>query len=185
MTPELESYRRQFEAAGEDARDLTSGLNDSQFNWKPAPGVWSIAQCLDHLNSAYRALSRFDRAIAGGRAGGVTGTGPFRRRLIADLYIRIMEPPVRLRLKSPKLYAPRPDQRAEEVVPPFLNLQDEFVKRLSEAEGLDLARLRMSSPVTRRLKMSLAEWFAFLAAHQRRHLWQARRARGHPAFPAS
>ena len=28
------------------------------------------------------------------------------------------------------------------------------------------------------------EWFAFLVAHERRHLWQAWNVRRHPEFPA-
>ena len=34
----------------------------------------------------------------------------------------------------------------------------------------------MRSVLDRRLKLSLGDWFHFMAAHGRRHLWQARRA---------
>jgi DinB family protein len=180
-----EEARRDFGKAAEDARDLSAGLRDSQFNWQPAPGKWSIGECLEHLNTAYGALPRFDRRIAEGRSRGISAAGPFRAGLIGGLYIRSIEPPVkRLRLPSPKLYRPKPDQRMQEVLPRFLKLQEELARRVEDAKGLDLARLRMSSPVTRRFKMSLIEWFAFLAAHQRRHLWQARRVREDLHFPA-
>src|SRR5262249_46828789 len=33
----------------DDAKSIVSGLSDAQFNWKPAPGQWSVAQCLKHL----------------------------------------------------------------------------------------------------------------------------------------
>jgi len=175
---------RDFQAAAQDARDLSLGLSELQFQWRPAPEKWSIGECLDHLNMAWGMLPRFDRRIAQGREKGLSGTGPFRAGLLAGFYIRSIEPPVRLRLPSPKLYRPRLDLRLEEVLPRFRELQEELQRRVEESRGLDLARLRLSSPVTRRFKMSLAEWFAFLAAHQRRHLWQARRVREHARFPA-
>jgi hypothetical protein len=174
---------RDFQAATQDARDLAAGLSELQLQWRPAPEKWSIGECLDHLNMAWGMLPRFDKRIAQGREKSLSGAGPFRARFLGGLYIRSIEPPVRLRLPSPKLYRPRTDLRLEEILPRFTQLQEELHKRVEEARGLDLARLRLSSPVTRRFKMSLAEWFAFLAAHQRRHLWQARRVREHARFP--
>ena len=64
-----------------------------------------------------------------------------------------------------------------------LELQDEIIRRVIAADGLDLGGIRMSSPISRRFKMSLGQWFAFLAAHERRHLWQAWQVRKDPAFP--
>lgn len=174
---------RDFRAAAQDARDLAAGLSELHFQWRPAPEKWSIGECLDHLNNAWGMLPRFDRRIAQGKEKGLSGTGPFRAGFLAAFYIRSIEPPVRLRLPSPKLYRPKPDLRQQEVLPRFRELQEELLRRVEESRGLDLARLRLSSPVTRRFKMSLAEWFAFLAAHQRRHLWQARRVREHTRFP--
>ena len=43
---ELEEYRQQFERVKAEARELTQGLTESQFNWRPAPDQWSIEECL-------------------------------------------------------------------------------------------------------------------------------------------
>lgn len=48
---------------------------------------------------------------------------------------------------------------------------------LRSADGLDLARIKVTSPVTRLLRLSLGQWLAGLAGHQRRHLWQARQVK--------
>lgn len=175
---------RDFQAAAKDAREVSAGLTELQFHWRPGPEKWSIGECLGHLNSAWGVLPRFDRRIAQGREKGLSGAGPFRASFFGGLYIRSIQPPVRFRLPSPLLYRPPPDTKIEEVLPRFLELQEELQKRVEDSHGLDLGRLRLSSPVTRRFKMSLIEWFAFLAAHQRRHLWQARKVREHPHFPA-
>ena len=45
----LQTIVGETELLNDSARQLVTGLNDEQLNWKPAPDSWSIAQCLDHL----------------------------------------------------------------------------------------------------------------------------------------
>ena len=180
---ELSEYRRQLRDARADAEKLVEGLSDEQFNWRPEPDRWSIAECLDHLNNGWRVLEKLDHKIAKASEQGVRGEGPYRHPLLGRLYVRLMEPPPKIRVRAPKAFVPKPDQPLAEVAPRFLELQDEIIRRVIAADGLDLGGVRMSSPITRRFKMSLGQWFAFLAAHERRHLWQAWQVRKHPDFP--
>ena len=180
---ELAEYRRQLRDARADAEKLVEGLSDEQFNWRPAPDRWSIAECLDHLNNGWRVLEKLDRKIAKASEQGVRGEGPYRHPLLGRLYVRFVEPPPKIRVRAPKAFVPKPDQPLAAVAPRFLELQDEIIRRVIAADGLDLGGVRMSSPITRRFKMSLGQWFAFLAAHERRHLWQAWQVRKHPDFP--
>lgn len=182
---ELAEYRRQLRDVRADAEKLVEGLTDSQFNWSPAPGRWSIAECLDHLNNGWRVLDKLDRKIATATEQGLRGEGPYRHPLLGRLYVRLMEPPPKIRARSPKAYVPKPDQPVSAVAPRFLELQEKIIERVVAADGLDLGGIRMSSPISRRFRMSLGQWFAFLAAHERRHVWQAWQVRKHPGFPAS
>jgi hypothetical protein len=183
MDIDAADLRRQFEAAAREARDLTGELTPRQLQWRPA-GKWSIAECLDHLNNAERMVPRFDKKLAEARKAGGRAGWPYRAGWVAGWYIRFVEPPVRrLRVKSPKAFRPKPETELTDAVPRFLRLQEDLARQAEEAGQLDVSRVRMGSPVVRRFKMSMAEWFAFLAAHQRRHLWQARNVRAHPDFP--
>lgn len=182
---ELSEYRRQLRDARADAEKLVEGLTDAQFNWSPAPGRWSIAECLDHLNSGWLVLPKLDHKIASATEKGLRGEGPYRHPLLGRLYVRFVEPPPKIRFRAPKAYVPKPDQPLAAVAPRFFELQDELIRRVLAADGLDLGEIRMSSPITRKFRMSLGQWFAFLAAHERRHLWQAWQVRNHPAFPAA
>ena len=79
MNDELQGYLHQIEAVKRDGQALVSGLSAAQFNWRPGPDRWSIAECLVHLNVAVtKTLPAFDRAIERGRARGLVGQGPFR-----------------------------------------------------------------------------------------------------------
>lgn len=182
---ELSEYRRQLRDARADAEKLVEGLSDAQFNWRPAPGRWSIAECLDHLNNGWRVLEKLDHKIAKASEQGVRGEGPYSHPFLGRLYVRFVEPPPKIRVRAPKAYVPKADQPLAAVAPRFLELQDEIIRRVIAADGLDLGGIRMSSPITRRFKMSLGQWFAFLAAHERRHLWQAWQVRNHPEFPGN
>lgn len=173
-----------FESAKSDARELVSGVPESSFNWRHAPGTWSIGECVDHLNvTGRRYLRAFDRAIEKGRREGVLGVGPFRYGWLERLFVRSQEPPPRFRLKAPRVFTPASNLRRDDSLASFLALQDELQQRLAQAEGLDLRRLKVSSPVSRYLKLSLGNAFEGVAAHQRRHLWQARQVRTDAAFP--
>jgi hypothetical protein len=59
----------------------------------------------------------------------------------------------------------------------------QFVDRLRQASGLDLARARVTSPAARWLRLPLGCGFALTAAHERRHLWQAKQLTSRSEFP--
>jgi hypothetical protein len=82
------------------------------------------------------------------------------------------------------MYQPPPDPGPPaEVLAEFAKLQGELVRLLRRAHGLDLARVKVPSPVTSLLRLSLGQWFHFLAAHERRHLWQAEQITSEERFP--
>ncbi len=55
----------------------------------------------------------------------------------------------------------------------FDYLQQELQVRIDRSAGLALDRLRLVSPFDARVKYNLYATFCIIAAHQRRHLWQA------------
>lgn len=188
LIPELEARRQAFQAAAAEARELAAGLTEAQFNWRPAPGRWSIAECLDHLRvTGEEILAQLEPAIERAWARGRTGSPPFRYGWLGDWFVRSTGPidPDRRRasIPSPRIYRPRPDRSAAEVLPAFVALQDRLEEMLRRANGLDLGRVKARSPVTPLLRISLGQWLASTAGHQVRHLEQARAVRDDPAFP--
>ncbi len=181
---ELRDYQRQIEAIERDAQELVDALTDEQFNWHPAPGIWSIADCLSHLNvtgSLY--LSRIDASIEEARSRKLFAAGPFRHGFLGNWFVRSLEPPVKRKFKAPGLFEPTPDQPLDKVTREFMSLQSEVRARLNSAGGLDLKRARVVSPISRFLKLSLGQSFRLIITHERRHLWQARQVKSHPSFP--
>ena len=63
----------------------------------------------------------------------------------------------------------------EGVLSEFTAIGEEWEKSLDAANGLHLARVKVRSPAIKLLRFPLGGLFAVVAAHERRHLWQARR----------
>ena len=184
LAPEIDEFRRQFEQLADDADALVAPLTEAQFIWQPTPRSWSVAQCIDHLNATARMyLPRLDEGIAEAMRRGLYGRGPFTHDFIGGLFVRTMEPPPRLKVKAPATFHPAPQRPRAEIMAAFRAYQVQFVDRLRQASGLDLRRARVVSPASTWIKMSLNSGFALMAAHERRHLWQARQVMAATGFP--
>lgn len=176
--PELEQYRQQFAAIQARTRELTAGLNEERFNWRAAPHQWSIEECLAHLTIVGQwEVKAIENAIDATKARGLTGNGPFRYGAFERFLVRMTEPPVRRKVRSPRRFLPLHGQPLTAVVPTFLHLQSQLLLQIERAEGLDLARVKVATPISRLFKLSLGMTFAQTAAHERRHLEQAQRVR--------
>jgi len=181
MTPDLQAMLDQIEAIKLEGQAVTAGLSDAHFNWRPRPGSWSIAECLQHLNiGVTKALPAFDRAIVDGRARQRTATGPFRYGWLSRMMVASMEPPPKFQMKAPRIIRVQAGETSytrTDVVPQFAVVSDQLAERVRAADGLDLARIKAISPVSSLIRMPLGAYFDFILAHDRRHLWQARTVR--------
>ena len=176
LSPEVDDFRKRFEQMSAEADALAAPLSDAQFAWQPSPESWSVAHCLDHLNATARSyLPELDEGIADAIRRGLYSPGPYTYNWIGRAFVWIMEPPVRVRAKAPKAFQPPPSRSRRDIMAAFHAYQVQYIDRLRQASGLDLARARVSSPVVRWLRMPLGSAFAVMLAHERRHLEQARR----------
>src|SRR5262245_38852451 len=185
MNAELEGYSDQRLSARQEGAGRRSGRPDAQFNWQPAPGRWSIAGCIDHLNksAAQLFIPKIDAAIARARAEGLKSSGPFAYSAFERWCVKTNDAPPRMRFKAPKRLHPAPHLSLDDVRGQFLRWQDELSSRLREADGLDLARAKETSPIPL-VKWSLGAFFQLMLAHERRHIFQARQLRQNSAFPS-
>jgi uncharacterized damage-inducible protein DinB len=176
LTPEIEAFRKQFEQISAEADGLVAPLTDQQLGWQPAPGSWSVAECLDHLNvSARLYLPMLDEGIANAIRRGLYAPGPYSYNWIGRFLVHIFGPRTRARVKTMAPFQPPPGRTRHEIMAAFRAYQVQYIDRLRQANGLDLARARVSSPLARWVRMPLGSAFALMVAHERRHLAQARR----------
>ena len=181
---DLEECQQQFEQIGERAKALAEGLTETQFTWRPEPESWSIQECLGHLTMVGQYEIRLiEKAIQDGRSRGVTGNGPFQYGWLERRILRATEPPIRRKFPAPRRFRPNHGQPVTAILPTFLHVQREFIRMAELSKGLDLVRVRVHTPISRFVRFSLGLTLAQQAAHERRHLEQARRVRENPEFP--
>ena len=184
LSPEIEEFRQQFERLAADADALAASLTDEQFSWQPAPHIWSVAHCLDHLNATARTyLPALDDGIADAIRRGLYSPGPFVYNWLGRAWVWYMEPPPRVRTKAPKAFQPTVSRPRKEIMAAFGAYHAQYLDRLRRASGLHLARARVASPIVKWLRLPLGSAFALMVAHERRHLEQARRVISAPGFP--
>lgn len=195
-SPQLTERWREIEETGRAAAKLAGDLTPKQLWWRPASDRWSVGGCLEHLvRTGEEYLVVLDEAIEEGRTAGRTAEGPFRHNLAGRWVARMLEPPPRLKLPAPKRIRPRPPSTGETMepgeraagsspLPGFLALRSHLARRLEAADGLDLGRIRVPSPFVPLLRFDLDSAFHVIAAHERRHLWQARQVTEADHFPS-
>lgn len=168
------------------ARELVSGLSEAQLNWKPAPGSWSIAQCLEHLTVATEGFDQyFQKAIASGREKrAVDGAIPYRPTRLGGWLIKQLVPEATRKVPAPKIFRPAESSSIKGALERFLQQQERFVKFVKDATGIDYNKTKLRSPVTPLMRYSLADAFVLTVVHGRRHLGQAQRVRETPGFPS-
>lgn len=182
----VRDYDAQFAAATRDAHEITGDLEAAQGVWQPGPGRWSIAECLAHVSATGRVyVPAIEDAVRRGRAANRTAPGPFRPSLLGRWIIASMEPPPRRGMRAPARIAPASSVTLADAVREFAGVQEALRAQLGAAAGLDLQGIHVRSPLMPLLRLRLATCFGFLAAHERRHLWQARNVRTEPTFPAA
>lgn len=183
MNSALEAYQTQLLTIEQDLPGLVRILDESQFNWAPATGRWSIGQCVEHLNITMdRYVPALRAAIASARGKGLLSPGPFALGLVERWFMRSMEPPARRRMRTSRAFEAGPDLRVGPTLDRFQALQEAFRECIQEADGLDLMAVKVKSqfgPVS----WSLNGTFGILLAHERRHIWQAREVRNAAGFP--
>lgn len=178
-------YRRltsELDAADERAIALAMALTQRQLNWTPAPGVWSVGQCLEHLciaNEAY--VAAMSRSLVNGRRAEVQSIAPgwFGRWFIR----RFIEPSSKTRrVRAPKKIRPGP-QIELTVLDRFLSSNQKGRDLVDRARNYDITRIRFTNPFIPMIHFTIGTGLEILTAHQRRHLLQAERVRESPEFP--
>jgi hypothetical protein len=180
LPADLRRLEEALDAAQQDALALVAGLSDARGAWRAEAGAWSVAECLDHLGTANRVyLGAMRPAAARALSEGRQRRGPARPGLVGGWFVTFLEPPVKARLKTkaPRAIRPRAGPALNEAITSFLESQDEVRTFLRTYAGIDLTGVRFPNPFIRGVRFSLATGLHVIAAHERRHLWQAWRVR--------
>jgi len=176
VTPAEKDRALQYlESTRKNVLEATKGLSEAQWNFKPAPDRWSVAQVMEHIAAAedfIRGMVKEKLMVApAGEAG--------RDIKKTDESVLAMVPD-----RSHKAQAPEPLVPGNRFGSPegslkhFLETRAETEEFLKSTSGL--RDHVMDSPLG---KLDGYEFVLFIAAHSERHTKQINEVKADPSFP--
>ena len=179
-----EQYLDSIRELTKTASALAGRLSMTQLSWQPLAGEgWSILECLDHVAiSTGVYLDAIDTAIGDARPG--PDAAIFRTAgLPSAKFLSELEPPIHRKMRAPGKIRPRPTLNLEGILPEFLKSMDRVTALVASTSGKDLNAVRFRNPLFPVLRFTVSSGLLILAAHGRRHLWQAEQVTREPDFP--
>jgi hypothetical protein len=173
---DIQALDEAYAAAARDARALLDGLDEAAGAWSVSPAAWSVAECLDHLAVANRVyLQAMTPSADRARARGRVRRGPATPGIVGRWFVGVLEPPVARtrRVKAPSKIRPRVRPALADASRAFFASVEDVRAALQAHADVDLAGVRFPNPFIPGVRFSLATGFHVMAAHMRRHLWQA------------
>lgn len=180
LLDELERLEREVAA-------LIAPLSPEQLDWQPDGGrAWSVGQCVDHLSRTNALYLPALVEAAGGAAAAREPEAALRPNLLGRWFVGLVEPPARLKFRVP-LAGLLPASRSEKaaLLAEFRGHQRAVIELVRSTADRDLDRARFRNPLLRGWKLfNVATGLLVIAAHERRHLAQARGVAARPDFPS-
>lgn len=164
-----------LESTKKGVMEATKGLSEAQWNFKPAPDRWSVAQVMEHIAAAEDFLRTLDKEKVMLAPGGEAGRDVKK----TDETVLAMVPDRTNKVQAPEPLVPTnrfgsPDGSVKHFVESRATTED-FLK--------NTAGLRdhvMESPMG---KLDGYEFVLLIAAHSERHTKQINEVKADPNFP--
>ncbi|HEX6096149.1 MAG TPA: DinB family protein [Thermoanaerobaculia bacterium] len=170
----LETVEKELNEATRRAWTLVQSTDGRLFTVRPKAQSWSAAECLAHLSiSTEMFLPVLRKSIDDSRS--KRRKGKPKMDLLGRILAWFLEPPIRTKVKTAAPFVPKSTRAKAEAFGEFASLQEKLLDLLSDAREADL-RTKIVSPFDTRVRYNILSAFHIVAAHERRHLWQAEQA---------
>ncbi len=141
---------------------------------QPAPGKWSVAQVVEHLNSyGHYYLPQMDKALVHARYPFNT---TFKPGPLGNYFTRIMLPNkqgvVANKMQAPKGHRPSASVDSYTALKEFLEQENLLLALLDKAHTTDIGKLRVPISIAKIIRLKLGDTFRFFIAHHQRHFVQ-------------
>jgi hypothetical protein len=173
---QVAEVRRGLEEAESSIVRFADSVGDDVWTKRPPSGGWSPAECIAHLTMTTDSyLQLFSEAEARVRKDAALPSR-YGRGVGGGLLEWILEPPYRTRSKTLAEFVPHSRAPKFETMSAFQKSQKALYAWIDSVASMPLDQMVVTSPFNKRLKYNAYSALRIIAAHQRRHLWQAERA---------
>ena len=157
-------------------------LSLDQLRWRLRSMCWSITKCLDHLNRTFHYYLPDRRRIDEGSNMKYQKCAPAFEEPEKS-FLRQMEPSILVAMSAPAVLWPASAFDPDQIVDQFPYLWRRFANAVQPLSGMAVMNVSIPDSIYPPVQ-SLGGVIALLAAHERRHLWQAQQVLSASDFPA-
>lgn len=169
----LNQLENQVETHLQEAIQKYQNLSDERLLKPSSSGGWSIAQCLEHLNTyGIYYLPLFEKGLSESQDNLSVET--IKSTWLGKLAIDSMNPEKgKKKFKAMKGHIPEASLDAKGVVAEFINQQEQLLQILRVAKNKRIQEIKIPISIAKFLKLHLADALQFLIIHNERHIQQA------------
>lgn len=145
---------------------------DSEFlNWKSNPGSWCALECVEHLNRYLEYYNpEIEKAI---KRHDAQSEIEFKSSWLGAYFSKSMLPKDKLnKMKTLKSMDPINANLERDVIDKFIKLQNDFIELLQASKSISLSKTRVTTSLSRLIRLKLGDTFQFLVNHNLRHIAQ-------------
>ena len=148
-------------------------LNQEQLNWKPSPDKWSIGECIDHLIVSHDQYLKIIRKVDFERIEPGNDNKPYKHSIFGKLLINAVAPEATRKVKTFKVFKLGHKLISIGVVDDYHRSLNELIDVARKFAGYDLNKIKISSPISKFIRLNLGDAFIIHLNHDRRHINQA------------
>ena len=168
----VDVVEKELNEATRRAWQLMQSTDGRLFTVRPTTQRWSAAECIVHLSiSSEQFLPVLRDAISKSAKKPRTPKMDLLGRILAWF----LEPPIRKKVRTSQPFVPKAVRTKADAFGEFAGLQEKLLELLREARTVDMSS-KIVSPFDKRVRYNIYSAFRVIAAHERRHLWQAEQA---------
>ena len=170
----LTSLEDELQQVVNHAREFVTRTDGRLFTVRPDPMRWSAAECISHLSiTTGQFLPILSKAIDDAKASGSSSDRIPAMDWLGSALRWFMEPPFRSKVKTSQPFVPKSVRAKADALAEFETTQTQLIDLVRRSAGLDLTNMKIKSAFDRRVHYNVYSAFRIVAAHERRHLWQA------------
>lgn len=170
--PNFERMRADIETLQELVKAEFLELTEHPLNFKADIAVWSILECIEHLNRYSRYYNEaIKKAIA--KAAATQAPTQYKLTWFGKMSIELVSPSNTKKNKTIKRMNPTGSQLSKTSITDFLQHQTELLRLLEASSKIDANKKLVPVEFFKLIKLNIFESLIFMVEHEKRHIAQA------------
>ena len=171
-----------LEELEKEAQVLLQKISLEQFNWKPSPKAWSVAECIAHLLIVF---SKYEPAVNQALSKEIQQEESiaYKPTLLGKIFFNFVKPNYKIKIPAPSALKPLKSNYDLEIIDLYFEYLGKVKKFIQASESKNLNKIKIPSSVSKLIRFNLGDYFKIEVWHNLRHFQQMLRICNEPDFP--